>query len=47
MRVSRSLTIKQIAMDAAVVMVLLFVFCTDLLLHMVKHKRYNTAKQLE
>lgn len=47
MRVSRSLTIKQMAMVAAVVMVFVFVFCTVLLFHLVQQNRYNTAMQLE
>ncbi|EMS8781208.1 biofilm formation regulator HmsP [Salmonella enterica subsp. enterica serovar Montevideo] len=47
MRVSRSLTIKQMAMVAAVVMVFVFVFCTVLLFHLVQQNRYNTATQLE
>ncbi|KIQ51876.1 biofilm formation regulator HmsP [Citrobacter rodentium] len=47
MRVSRSLTIKQMAMVAAVVMVFVFMFCTVLLFHLVQQNRYNTATQLE
>ncbi|HCW7017452.1 TPA: biofilm formation regulator HmsP [Citrobacter farmeri] len=47
MRVSRSLTIKQMAMVAAVVMVFVFLFCTVLLFHLVQQNRYNTATQLE
>ncbi len=47
MRVSRSLTIKQMAMVAAVVMMFVFVFCTVLLFHLVQQNRYNTATQLE
>ncbi|EPP0238667.1 biofilm formation regulator HmsP [Escherichia fergusonii] len=47
MRVSRSLTIKQMAVVAAVVMVFVFVFCTVLLFHLVQQNRYNTATQLE
>ncbi|MDA2672489.1 hypothetical protein PDQ76_27260, partial [Bacillus cereus] len=47
MRVSRSLTIKQMAMVAAVVMVFVFIFCTVLLFHLVQQTRYNTATQLE
>ncbi|NDO82592.1 biofilm formation regulator HmsP [Citrobacter sp. NCU1] len=47
MRVSRSLTIKQMAMVAAVVMVFVFIFCTVLLFHLVQQNRYNTATQLE
>lgn len=44
---SRSLTIKQMAMVAAVVMVFVFIFCTVLLFHLVQQNRYNTATQLE
>ncbi|EHJ4100386.1 biofilm formation regulator HmsP [Escherichia fergusonii] len=47
MRVSRSLTIKQMAVVAAVVLVFVFVFCTVLLFHLVQQNRYNTATQLE
>ncbi|WP_248622784.1 biofilm formation regulator HmsP [Citrobacter koseri] len=47
MRVSRSLTIKQMAMVAAVVLVFVFIFCTVLLFHLVQQNRYNTATQLE
>lgn len=47
MRVSRSLTIKQMAMVAAVVMVFVFLFCAVLLFHLVQQNRYNTATQLE
>ncbi|WP_436857345.1 biofilm formation regulator HmsP [Citrobacter tructae] len=47
MRVSRSLTIKQMAMVAAIVMVFVFIFCTVLLFHLVQQNRYNTATQLE
>ncbi|HFF8548138.1 TPA: biofilm formation regulator HmsP [Kluyvera cryocrescens] len=47
MRVSRSLTIKQMAMVAVVTMLFLFVFCFILLFHFVQQDRYNTATQLE
>lgn len=47
MRVSRSLTIKQMAMVAGVTMVFVFVFCFILLFHFVQQNRYNTATQLE
>ena len=47
MRVSRSLTIKQMAMVTAVTMVFVFVFCVILLFHAVQQNRYNTATQLE
>ncbi len=47
LRVSRSLTIKQMAMVAAVVLVFVFIFCTVLLFHLVQQNRYNTATQLE
>ena len=47
MRVSRSLTIKQMAMVAVVTMLFLFVFCFILLFHFVQQDRYNTAAQLE
>lgn len=47
MRVSRSLTIKQMAMVAAVSMVFVFVFCVILLFHFLQQNRYNTATQLE
>ncbi|MDK9355374.1 biofilm formation regulator HmsP [Lelliottia sp. V106_10] len=47
MRVSRSLTIKQMAMVSAVTMVFVFVFCVILLFHSVQQNRYNTASQLE
>lgn len=47
MRVSRSLTIKQMAMVAAVTMVFVFVFCSILFFHFVQQNRYMTAMQLE
>lgn len=47
MRVSRSLTIKQMAMVTAVTMVFVFVFCVILLFHAIQQNRYNTATQLE
>lgn len=47
MRVSRSLTIKQMAVVAGVTMVFVFVFCFILLFHFVQQNRYNTATQLE
>lgn len=47
MRVSRSLTIKQMAMVSAVSMVFIFVFCLILLFHFLQQNRYNTATQLE
>ena len=47
MRVSRSLTIKQMAMVSAVTMLLVFIFCVILLFHSVQQNRYNTASQLE
>lgn len=47
MRVSRSLTIKQMAMVSAVSMLFVFIFCVILLLHFVQQNRYNTATQLE
>lgn len=47
MRVSRSLTIKQMAMVAVVTMLFLFIFCFILLFHFVQQDRYNTAAQLE
>ncbi|MFV0261741.1 MAG: biofilm formation regulator HmsP [Kluyvera sp.] len=47
MRVSRSLTIKQMAMVAVVTMLFLFIFCFILLFHFVQQDRYNTATQLE
>lgn len=47
MRVSRSLTIKQMAMVAGVTMVFTFVFCSILMFHFVQQNRYLTATQLE
>ena len=47
MRVSRSLTIKQMAMVSAVTMLFVFIFCVILLFHSVQLNRYNTASQLE
>lgn len=47
MRVSRSLTIKQMAMVAAIAAVSVFLFCSILLFHFVQQNRYNTATQLE
>ncbi|MCU3487103.1 biofilm formation regulator HmsP [Enterobacter hormaechei subsp. steigerwaltii] len=47
MRVSRSLTIKQMAMVSAVTMLFVFIFCIILLFHSVQQNRYNTASQLE
>ena len=47
MRVSRSLTIKQMAMVSAVTMLFVFIFCVILLFHFLQQNRYNTASQLE
>ncbi|AMO46642.1 biofilm formation regulator HmsP [Kosakonia oryzendophytica] len=47
MRVSRSLTIKQMAAVSAVSMVFVFIFCVILLFHFLQQNRYNTAMQLE
>jgi len=47
LRVSRSLTIKQMAMVAGVTMVFAFVFCAILLFHFVQQNRFTTATQLE
>ncbi|CAH5509868.1 Cyclic di-GMP phosphodiesterase Gmr, partial [Enterobacter cloacae] len=47
LRVSRSLTIKQMAMVSAVTMLFVFIFCVILLFHSVQQNRYNTASQLE
>jgi len=47
LRVSRSLTIKQMAMVSAVSMLFVFIFCVILLFHFVQQNRYNTATQLE
>ncbi|WP_159864238.1 MULTISPECIES: biofilm formation regulator HmsP [unclassified Raoultella] len=47
MRVSRSLTIKQMAMVASVSMAFVLVFCSILLFHFVQQSRFTTATQLE
>ncbi|TDQ22292.1 EAL domain-containing protein (putative c-di-GMP-specific phosphodiesterase class I) [Raoultella sp. BIGb0149] len=47
MRVSRSLTIKQMAMVAGVSMAFVLVFCSILLFHFVQQSRFTTATQLE
>ena len=47
LRVSRSLTIKQMATVFIVAMVFIFIFCVTLLFHFVQQNRYNTATQLE
>lgn len=47
MRVSRSLTIKQMAMVSIVAVVFIFVFVVILLFHFVQQNRYNTAMQME
>jgi EAL domain-containing protein (putative c-di-GMP-specific phosphodiesterase class I)/GGDEF domain-containing protein len=47
LRVSRSLTIKHMAMVSVVAMVFLFIFCFILLFHFVQQSRYDTASQLE
>ncbi len=47
MRVSRSLTIKQMAMVSAVTMLFVFLFSVILLFHAVQQNRYNKASQLE
>ena len=47
MRVSRSLTIKQMAMVASVSMAFVLVFCSILLFHFVQQSRFITATQLE
>lgn len=47
MRVSRSLTIKQMAMVSIVAMVFIFLFCVILLFHFVQQNRYNTGTQME
>ncbi|MFK3704330.1 EAL domain-containing protein (putative c-di-GMP-specific phosphodiesterase class I) [Raoultella sp. BIGb0138] len=47
MRVSRSLTIKQMAMVAGVSMAFVLVFCSILLFHFVQQSRLTTATQLE
>lgn len=43
MRVSRSLTIKQMAMVSAVTMLFVLLFCVILLFHSVQQNRYNTG----
>ena len=47
MRVSRSLTIKQMAMVAGVSMAFVLVFCSILLFHFVQQSRFITATHLE
>lgn len=47
MRVSRSLTIKQMATVATVATVFIFVFSVTLLFHIVAQNRYTTAMQME
>jgi len=47
LRVSRSLTIKQMAMVAAVAVVFIFIFLVIQLFHFVQQSRYNTATQME
>ncbi|WP_434665038.1 sensor domain-containing phosphodiesterase [Klebsiella sp. B345] len=47
MRVSRSLTIKQMAMVAGVSMAFVLVFCSILLFHFVQQNRFSTATHLE
>jgi len=47
LRVSRSLTIKQMAMVAVVTMVFVFVFCSILMFHFTQQNRFATATQLE
>ena len=47
MRVSRSLTIKQMAMVSVVAVVFIFVFFVILLFHFAQQNRYNTAMQME
>jgi len=47
LRVSRSLTIKQMAMVAVVSMFFVLIFCVILLFHFLQQNRYNTATQLE
>ena len=47
LRVSRSLTIKQMAMVAGVTMVFAFIFCSILFFHFVQQHRYLVATQLE
>ncbi|MBL7636596.1 MULTISPECIES: biofilm formation regulator HmsP [Atlantibacter] len=47
MRVSRSLTIKQMAMVSAVAVVFIFIFVVILLFHFAQQNRYHTAMQME
>lgn len=47
MRVSRSLTIKQMAMVSAVSVVFIFIFIVVQLFHFVQQSRYDTASQME
>ncbi len=47
MRVSRSLTIKQMAMVSAVAVVFIFIFIVVQLFHFVQQSRYDTASQME
>lgn len=47
MRVSRSLTIKQMAMVSAVSVLFIFVFIVVQLFHFVQQSRYDTASQME
>lgn len=47
LRVSRSLTIKQMAMVAGVSMAFVLVFCSILLFHFVQQNRFSTATHLE
>lgn len=47
MRVSRSLTIKQMAMVSLVAVVFIFIFIVIQLFHFVQQSRYDTASQME
>lgn len=47
MRVSRSLTIKQMAMVSAVSILFIFIFIVVQLFHFVQQSRYDTASQME
>ncbi|MRT56531.1 biofilm formation regulator HmsP [Enterobacteriaceae bacterium RIT693] len=47
LRVSRSLTIKQMAMVSAVALVFIFIFIVIQLFHFVQQSRYDTATQME
>lgn len=47
MRVSRSLTIKQMAMVSAVSVLFIFIFIVVQLFHFVQQSRYDTASQME